>query len=264
MMGRSTAFGILIALMVLAAGRACVASSPVSYDPAALADAFQGAQKVDLRTSKVPSVVKLRDIVKISPPTEPVILKTFKRDSLPAVLQPAFQDPGVAGVTIGGKYIAIIHTELDKEYDDILSHEMVHAYISLASPKPLPFWFQEGSAVHFFTDKTRKFYGQPSKDQIGVMVGKTVELNDAYKQKLQSFHFLIEQAGDQKFNAWFRDAVITGVVNPRPLMGLSETTSEPRHSIRRFPQWLIGVIAGVVVLVLVVGYHVARRDDGYI
>jgi hypothetical protein len=237
---------------------------PTSFDPVALAEAFTDSQHVDLNTSKVPSVVKLRDIVKIPPPQERVLVKTFKRNALPAILQPAFSNPGVSGVTIGGRYIAIISTDLKKEYDDILSHEMVHAYISLISPKPLPFWFQEGSAVHYSTDKTRKFYGQPSKDQVGVMVGKTVELDSTYKQKLQSFHFLIEQAGDKKFNEWFRDAVMAGVVNPRSLVGLSETTQEPHRSVKRFPQWLFGVIAGVVIIVLVIGYHVARRDDGYI
>lgn len=255
---------MLIAVAALASVRCSLASLPTSYDVAALGAAFQDAERVNLSTSMVPSVVKLREIVKIPPPSTIVLVKTFNRDSLPAVLQPAFQNPGVAAVTIGGKYVAVIHTDLKKEYDDVLSHEMVHAYISLASPKPLPFWFQEGSAVHFSTDKARKFYGQASKDQIGVMVGRTMELNEDYKRKLQSFHFLIEKAGEKKFNAWFRDAVTTGTVNPRPLMGLSETPSKTHHSTKRFPPWLIGAIVGIVVAVILIGYHVARRDDSYI
>lgn len=259
-MARIAVSGILLALIVLAAG-AAVAES---FDPASLEDAFKDAQRINLQTSQVSSVVKLRDVVKIPPPSQSVLVKTFKRDSLPTVLAPAFVNPNVSGVTIGGRYIAIIQTDLTKEYNDVLSHELVHAYISLASPKPLPFWFQEGSAVHFSTDKTLKFYGQPSKGQIGVMIGKTVELNDTYKQKLQSFHFMIEKAGDKKFNKWFRESVVTGVVNPRPLIGLDDSPSARRHTHMLLPPWLIAVIAGVIVTVIIIGIYVARRDDGYI
>jgi hypothetical protein len=257
-MTRLTALCVGLICLILAAN---IVSS-ATFDPMALKEAFEGAQEVDLATSRVTSVVKLREVVKIPPPADIVLVKTFKREALPAVLQPAFHNPNISGVTIGGRYIAIIQTDLHKEYDDILAHEMVHAYITLASPSPLPFWFQEGSAVHFSTDKGRKFYGQPSKDQIGVMVGKTVELDATYKQKLQSFHFMIEKAGDEKFNKWFRDAVMTGIVNPRPLLGLSEKPLAPKHSLRRLPLWLIGIAVGVVVIVIVIGIHVARREDG--
>ncbi|MEN6358406.1 MAG: hypothetical protein ABFD83_15135 [Armatimonadota bacterium] len=259
-MARIAVSGILLILVVFAAGGA----DAESFDPTALQEAFKDAQRIDLQTSEVPSVVKLRDVVKIPPPAQVVLVKTFKRDSLPPVLAPAFVNPNVSGVTIAGRYIAIIKTDLTKEYNDVLSHELVHAYISLASPKPLPFWFQEGSAVHFSTDKDRKFYGQPSKDQTGVMIGKTVELDDTYKQKLQSFHFMIEKAGDKKFNKWFREAVITGEVNPRPLIGLSDSPSAQRSSYKPLPTWLISVIAGIVVVVIAIGIYAARRDDGYI
>ncbi len=260
-MTRLLSFGSIFIYLILMAG--AVAADAV-FDPVALEKAFEGAQKIDLTTSKVSSVVKLREVVKIPPPADIVLAKTFKRESLPAVLQSAFANPNISGVTIGGRYIAIIHTDLHKEYDDILAHELVHAYITLASPNPLPFWFQEGSAVHFSTDKDRKFYGQPSKDQIGVMIGKTVELDDTYKQKLQSFHYMIEKAGDKKFNKWFREAVITGKVNPRPLLGLSEQPSASKHSAKRAPFWFVGVIAVVVIVVIIIGIHTARREEGYI
>ncbi|MCE5323035.1 hypothetical protein LLG46_06945 [bacterium] len=260
MMVRLASSGVLLILVVLAS---CGVFAE-SFDPAALDEAFKGAQQIDLATSQVPSVVKLRDVVKIPPPTQSVLVKTFKRDSIPPVLTQAFVNPNVSGVTIAGRYVAIIQTNLTKEYNDVLSHELVHAYISLACPKPLPFWFQEGAAVHFSTDKTRKFYGQPSKDQTGVMIGKTVELNETYKQKLQSFHFMIEKAGDKKFNKWFREAVMTGTVDPRPLIGLGDSPSAQPSPNKHLPIWLIAAIAGIVIIVIAIGIYAARRDDGYI
>lgn len=198
----------LLIIVATLAHASCVSAQDTAYvDNSVLDAAFQGAQRIDLATSKAPSVVTLRDKVKIPPPKTLVLVKTFKKESLPDVLQPAFAKPGVMGVTIRGRYVAILQTEFPKEYQDVLSHELVHAYISQASPKPLPFWFQEGSAVHFSTDKGWRFYGKPSDTQTGVMEGRIVNLSDTYKQKLQSFHFLIEKAGDKRFNEWFRETV---------------------------------------------------------
>ena len=114
----------LFALLVLGGPCAFAQSGP---EAAALDAAFKGAQVVDLRTSQAPAVVTLRTVVKIPPPAEPVLVKTFSREQLPPVLRPVFSKPGVAGVTICGRYIAIIRTELVKEYRDTLGHELVHA-----------------------------------------------------------------------------------------------------------------------------------------
>lgn len=261
---RTTGFaiGILAAILFVAGAGAAEASVPSQIDESALRAAFADAQSIDLATSKVSSVVTLRDVVEIPPPSTPVLVKTFAREHIPEALKPAFSNPDIMGVTISGRYIAIIRTEFYKEYQDVLRHELVHAYISMASPQPLPFWFQEGSAVHFSMDKTRKFYGQPSKDQIGVMVGRTVELTDAYKQKLQSFHFLIEKVGKKRFYEWYRNAVETGVVDARPLVGLTPKVETKSGRFNRpFPVWL-GVVIGIVVIsIIVIGLYAARRES---
>lgn len=240
------------------------ASSPSVFAQAQLDAAFKGAEMVDLATSKVHSVVTLRETVKILPPPETVLVKTFKRESLPEVLKPAFAKPEVVGVTINGRYVAIIHTDLHKEYQDVLAHELVHAYISLASPKPLPFWFHEGSAVHFSTDKAWKFYGQPSKDQVGVMVGRTVELTDTYKQKLHSFHYLIEKVGKERFYEWYKEAVETGNVDARPLMGLKPASEVEKQRKKGLPLWMIVGAGVVVVAVVIIGLHATREDREYL
>jgi len=233
-------------------------------DMAGVTAAFQGARELDLRTSKVSSVVALRDVIKIPPPSQSVLVKTFRRSALPEALKPAFARPEVSAVTIGGRFVAIIHTDLASEYEDVLRHELVHAYITLASPKPLPFWFQEGSAVYFSTGKARKFYGQASTDHPGMIVGKTVELDPVYKQKLHSFQYMVQTAGDERFRKWFRRAVVSGQVDARTLTGEPKASAAPlRDSQRPLPVWLMAAIGVVVVVVMVIGFHVSRRDRDY-
>jgi len=208
----------------------------------------------------VSSVVTLRDKVGIPAPTEAVLVKVFDRKKLPRVLQEAFDRPGMVGVTINGRYIAILRTELHDEYADTLRHELVHAYITLASPEPLPLWFQEGSAVRFSMGKDWKFYGQPSKDQVGVIVGKTVELPNDYKQKLQSFNYLMETVGEKKFYDWYKVAVETGDVDTRTLLGLGPVREQPqqRHAI-----WVYVVVGAIVLGILVAALISWKRESDY-
>ena len=233
-------------------------------DDAALERVFHGATRIDLGTCQAASVIKLRKTIGIPAPSTIVLVKQFTRDNLPSEIQYAFAKPNTQGVTINGRFIAIIKTGFDQEYRDILNHELVHAYITLASPKPLPFWFQEASAVHFSTDVDRKVYGKPSETAPGVTEARVAELPEDYQRKLQNFHFLIEQAGPEKFYTWYRQAVETGDVDARPLLGLGklpESKPEPERG-----SWLLwlGIGAGIVVVsVLIGGFLAARRRDDF-
>jgi hypothetical protein len=222
-------------------------------------DAFRGCSIVDLRTSRAKPVVTLREKYRIPPSAEPVLVKSFDRRGLPEAVKFAFANPNVRGVTMGGRYIAILSTDYKEEYRDILDHELVHAYISLAAPKPLPFWFQEASAVFFSTNKTVSFYGK-STDTPGQMVGKSSELSDVYKQKLHNFQFLTEYVGEDKFRKWYTNAVMTGDVNARPLLGLTETLMETAVTHRPFPFAAVaGSTAGVLGLACLVMLVFSRR-----
>ena len=254
---RPARFVILLALLCAGAARA----EADDYD---LDAAFAGAQSIDLRTSQISSVVALRDKVGIPQSSTPVLVKIFDRKSMPVVLRPAFARQGIAAVTINGRYIAILRTQLHDEYDDILRHELVHAYISLASPTPLPLWFHEGSAVHYSIGKDRKFYGQPAKNQVVVMVGKTVELPNDYKQRLQTFNYVLGKVGEKEFNVWYKQAVLTGHVDPRPLLGLDDGAAAATSVVRKRPATWVFALAGAIVLgALVVAYLVSKRaaDD---
>lgn len=249
-------------VMLIALLWACAAWG--ALDDNSLMPAFAGAQSVDLRTSQVSSVVALRDKVGIPPSSTPVLVKVFDRKSLPDVLRPAFAKQGVAAVTINGRYIAVLRTQLHDEYADILRHELVHAYISLAAPGPLPLWFQEGSAVHFSMGKDRKFYGQGVKGRPGVMVGRTVELPNSYKQKLQTFNYVLGKVGEKEFNAWYKQAVLTGNVDPRPLLGLdSGPKATPSAAKGRPATWMYALLGVAVVGVLVVAYFASKRGGDY-
>ena len=261
---RAIRAGLLSLALTFIAVLGAESSTPTRFRESDLEAAFQGAEEVDLATSKVSSVVTLREVVGIEPPVTSVPVKTFEREALPSVLKQAFAKPSIRGVTINGKYIAIIRTKYPKEYQDILRHELVHAYITMASPERLPFWFQEASAVHFSTDKTRKFYGQPSETQVGVMEGHVVDLTPTYKQKLQSFHFLIDSVGKEKFYEWYKQAVETGNTDARPLLGLTPESEAESGFKKPFPIWL-GVVMGVVVLVVaVIGYISSKHGGDYV
>ena len=169
-------------------------------------------------------------------------------------------------MTINGRFIVILKTDFHQEYQDVLNHELVHAYITLASPKPLPFWFQEASAVHFSTDADTKVYGKPSEKYAGVTDAKIATLPEDYQQKLQSFHFLIERVGAEKFYKWYRNAVATGDIDARPLLGLPKLAAPASKPERRSDSTLVWVEIGagcVVVAVLVGGFFAARRRDDF-
>lgn len=226
-----------------------------------LVSVFKDAKKIDLRTCKSASVVKLRDVVKIPAPDTPVMVKTFEANHIPDAIKPAFSRPGTSGVTINSKYIAILGTEFKDEYRDVLNHELVHAYISLACPKPLNFAFQEASAVYFSTNTDQKLYGKPSEKSIGVTDVKTIQLPDDYSQKLGNFQFLVEKAGEDRFFSWYKNAVMTGNVDARPLLGFSQKPE--RKSVARGGfggRWMAVAAGAVVIGVIVIGIVVAKRS----
>ena len=164
---------------------------------------------VDLRTSKVPSVVTLRDEIKIPPPSTLVLVKTFKRGQPARCDQARVREPGCGRCHHIRQVCRHPRYPLQERIrDDVLCHELVHAYITMASPKPLPFWFQEGSAVIFPPTRSKSSTEDLPPGKVGVLVGHTVEVADSYKQKLESFHYMIEKAGKKRFYKWYRNTVL--------------------------------------------------------
>jgi hypothetical protein len=126
----------------------------------------QGASElhlVDLRTSDDPAIVRLRDELDIPAPEGYIFVRIFSsRQVMPELVQRAFEDENVAGVTIFTRYIAMLAEEKNARAEKILqaqalpltlSHELVHAYVNTVLGEDdflhLPRWYSEGLAIYF-------------------------------------------------------------------------------------------------------------------
>lgn len=227
---------------------------------AVLAAEFLTGELYMLDNCKAPSVVKLREQVKIPPPGGFVYVKKYAgASSMPPEVADVFsglsgsEETNVRGVTIQGRYIALLDSKYPTETADNLSHEMVHAYITLACPKDLPRWFQEGAAVYFSTGRDSKLYGNVGDPKMVEMT-----LPEDYKTKLYSFQYIERTAGKEKLYEFVRRSVETGRVEPRKALGLG-----PRHAVeRKSPPVALFIGLGVIAL-LVIGWFVWRHDSGW-
>ena len=228
---------------------------------AALAAEFLGGDTYLLATSNVGSVVKLRELVKIPPPPGFVYVRKYaSKSSMPPEVAEVFAELAdsegskVRGVTINGRYIALLETEFHNELVDNLSHELVHSYLMLAARTDLPKWFQEGAAVYFSTGRESGLYFKTGDPRI-----KEVTIPEDYKRKLYSFQYIEDKAGREKLFAFIRKSVETGRVEPPMALGLGQERRPPRH--RLWPMLLI--VAGIAAA-LVITWLIFRRDEGWV
>lgn len=231
---------------------------------AVMAAEFLTSETHMLATSNINSVVTLRESVKIDPPLGFVYVKKYPSlDSMPPFVRRAFEQlkrgegMHVKGVTYpSGRYVALLITGFDKEVRDNLSHEMVHAYLSLAAGVPLPSWFQEGAAVYFSTGKERKLYNKTDDPRII----KDMHIPDDYKGDLRSFQFIESRMGTQKLYEFVRRAVETGEPDPRAALGMKEPVAQEKASVSRLPI-IIGIVIIGVIAIIVFAWLSLRRGE---
>jgi hypothetical protein len=221
---------------------------------AALAAEFLKGDTYTLSSAQVPSVVTLRKSVKIPPPAGFVYVREYSSQaSMPPIVQQAFaslartDNAHIAGVTIHGRYIALMKSEFHRELEDNLSHEMVHAYLTLASNGQLPTWFQEAAAVYFSIGDDSMYYNKTSDPRII----KGMRLPDDYKGNLHLFQYLEDKVGKDKLYEFIRRAVETGNPDARTALGLKPAA--PREQ----PRDIQAPVAPVIVVVVVIGGIVA-------
>ncbi|MEN6372516.1 MAG: hypothetical protein ABFD64_10950 [Armatimonadota bacterium] len=226
-------------------------------EQAALTAEFLTGDTYLLSTSKIKSVVKLREWVKIPPPPGFVYVKKYSsQQAMPPEVSRIFdslkggEGTNVRGVTIQGRFIALIVGDYHDELEDNLAHEMVHAYITIASPKPLPKWFQESTAVYFSTGKESKIYGKTGDPTVVQMT-----LPADYKQKLYSLKYIESKIGRKKLFKFVKESVETGNVDGRKVLGLS--SNAPQNGAT--PPYAILIGGGAIILV-VIGWFIAHRD----
>lgn len=229
------------------------------HHEALMAGEFLNGRIYVLKSTKVPSITKLRDWVKIPAPDDVAYVRIYpNKESLPPFVQPAFTRPQTRGVTIDGRYIAIIQSPYPQEMQDVLSHEMVHSYITLASPKPLPTWFQEGTAVYFSTGKEQKFYGR----EAGIPEGAMSSLPEDYKNNLFIFSYLEQKVGRPKVYEMIRKSVETGNADMRVVgFGFAANKTEAKKQI---PVKSL-ILGGSVILITVIAaaFWLSKRKDDY-
>ena len=230
---------------------------------AALAAEFLTGDTHLLSTSRAKSVVRLREQVKVPPPAGFVYVRKYASPSaMPPVVRQAFAQPRadgarVQGISIRGRYIALLDTEYDEELADNLAHELVHAYLTLASKGDLPGWFQEGAGVYFSLGSKEKLYpnmNDPSQS-------KDVRAPGDYKSALYSFQYIEHKMGRARLYEFIRRAVETGDPDPRWALGmkpLGQQESPAPSSGHGLP--LAGFIVAGVVAALIIVWALWRRE----
>ena len=225
---------------------------------AALAAEFLTGDTYLLSTSNVKSVVKLREWVKIPPPPGLVFVKKYASvPSMPPEVADIFRSVAtseggqVRGVTIKGRYIALLQTPYHDELVDNLAHEMVHAYITLAAQGELPRWFQEGAGVYFSTGKESRLYGRTGDPRM-----KQVTIPEDYKRKLFSFQYIEQKLGRKGLFEFVRRSVVTGRADPRAALGLGPARQSPKRAL-----WPAAVVGAGIAIVLIVGWLISRRSE---
>lgn len=229
---------------------------------AAFAAEFLKGDVYTLSTSSISSVVKLRKLVKIPPPAGFVYVRKYDSEaSMPPVVQQAFtsmkrtDSAHIEGVTMHGRYIALLNLDFHQELEDNLAHEMVHAYITLASGNRLPQWFQEAAAVYFSIDDDRMFYNKNSNPA----VIKDMRLPEDYKGNLHLFQYLEDKLGKDKLYEFVRKAVETGNPDARTALGLKPASPEPQPSKTSIP--VVPIAVAVVVIGGIIGWIAWQRRE---
>jgi hypothetical protein len=170
---------------------------------------------VDLSKSDDPAVKALRNQVGLPPPAGYIFVRFYtSRAAMPDLLQRAFDDPQVAGVTIYTRYVAILEEEKFTVEEQILqsqtlpgthSHELVHAYINASlgpqNTAEMPIWYHEGIASYFS--------GSAATHRVEVPGGLTVVqvAPEDYQQYDLNFRYLEDEYGKSKLNNLVRQSV---------------------------------------------------------
>jgi hypothetical protein len=229
---------------------------------AAMAAEFLKGDTYTLSTAQISSVVTLRKSVKIPPPAGFVYVREYSSQaSMPPVVRQAFvsltrtDNAHVEGVTIHGRYIALMKSDFHRELEDNLAHEMVHAYLTLACKGPLPTWFQEAAAVYFSLGEDSRYYNKTNDPA----VIKDMRLPEDYKGNLHLFQYLEDKVGKDKLYEFIREAVRTGNPDARTALGLKAPGPKEQPRVVRIP--VVPIAFVVIVVGGIVGWIAWQRRE---
>ncbi len=121
--------------------------------------AGESVRIVSFKESDDPALIRLRTGVGLPPPKGGAVVRTYRTiDEMPEAIRALFGRQA-AGITYLSRFIAMwIAGRSDEEVQDILSHELVHAYVMATMGQDslrLPDWFHEGAALYVSGGKTQ-------------------------------------------------------------------------------------------------------------
>lgn len=228
---------------------------------------------VDFRSSDNPAIIKLRDEIGLLPPIGFIYVRYYpSRQEMPDLIEKAFENPQVAGVTILSRYIAILDEPKlswperflqGKTMPGTHAHELVHAFINaslLDSTGPnhidLPKWFEEGLANYISGS------GKPHT-VITPDYSMTQTASDEYQRYELYFHYLESRLGREGLNREIRNAILAedssqvysslGISNIQQLDALAVKWREKQLFARS--------AAGGALLLLFLGYLYSRLPE---
>lgn len=114
-----------------------------------------GAESVEIVSftrSNNKAIRRLREQIGLPPPQGGAIVRVYNtREDMPPGIREMFRGDA-AGITFMARYVAMwTGNRTDQEREDILSHELTHAYVSTlvgGDHDRLPKWFHEGTALY--------------------------------------------------------------------------------------------------------------------
>lgn len=148
-------FCILVQLEAPLAPPSLEAAEPADLEVKLARQGISVLQTIDVQTSAISPLPTLRETIRLPLPPDTRIFVVDGRhhafDTMFAVrLQPDGGTRSIDGFARGRMLVVGVSRSLKKRYNDVLRHELVHAYLNVVAPKrDLPPWLEEGLACYF-------------------------------------------------------------------------------------------------------------------
>ena len=152
------------------------------------------------------ALIRLREEVRLPPAPGGAILRVYpSKDYMAEPIRDMFRDDVVNGITWSHRFCAVIRGDRsDEQVKNVISHELVHAYISSkmgAGFEKLPKWFNEGTALYISGGKA--VYASENTDGQRNLSWTPKEYNE-YRT---IFNYLRAKLGKQGVATFIRSAV---------------------------------------------------------
>ncbi len=211
------------------------------------------------RDSADPAIRRLRDSAGLAPPPGGAVVRIYPTPAgMPPGIRRLFRED-TAGITYLTRYIAIwTEGRSEEEVADLLSHELVHAYILTLlglEAQSLPQWFHEGSALYLSGGKTQYVSHQ---DYGHTRVSWSPR---DYNEWRRAFQYLDRRFGREETERFIRKAVEQRDATRalREVFGMEDYAALARRARRRWMMDQTTRAALILAAIGVAGYLLRLR-----